>query len=188
MTRRVIALTGVAGVGKSTLLNTLSTRLEFLPLQASALIRSARERSLERPVEHDGLRYADLDENQQLLIRGFEARLTSATGLVILDAHSVIERDDDFVRIDPAVFEAIGIRAMIVLTDDPAAILTRRDRDVGRQRPKKNVDALADLQRITHSHAEDICRTLKVPLHLVTPGDLDRAGDILRDVRDGKPE
>jgi adenylate kinase len=176
----IVALTGIPGVGKSTFLTALSSHLEFLPLQASELIQSAREHS----VAHDSLRYADLDENQQLLIQGFEARIIDATNVVILDAHSVIERDSDFIRIDPAVFEAIGICAMIFLMDDPAAILTRRNLDVTRKRPKKSVDSLKDLQAIAWSHATDICRLLQVPLHKMATCDIEHVCNILRVMRD----
>ena len=81
MTRRTVALTGIPGVGKSTLLTSLSTRLDFVPLQASALIRKGREQALGEMVTHDWLRYANLEESQQLLIRGFDASATQAMPL-----------------------------------------------------------------------------------------------------------
>lgn len=73
MTRRVAALTGISGVGKSTLLTALSQRVDFVHLQAGALIKKARESELGQSIEHDQLRNIDLDQNQQLLINGFLA-------------------------------------------------------------------------------------------------------------------
>jgi adenylate kinase len=91
-------------------------------VQASTLIKNAREALGGQPIGHDRLRFADLGENQQLLIQGFEASVDNDTPLVVLDGHSIIERDGNYVLIDPAVFAAIGIRGMLFLEDEPSEI------------------------------------------------------------------
>lgn len=188
MTMRVVALTGIPGVGKTTMLGALGERLSFVPLQASALLRKAREGSLGQTVPHDALRYADLDENQRLLIQSFGVSTTDAMRLIVLDSHTIIERDDGYVVVDPTVFAAIGIRAMVFVHDSPEAISLRRERDAGRRRPERDAAALGLLQDSARVHAEKICRLLDVPLYAATPREVDEVGDVLRRVRDAGSE
>lgn len=68
---------------------------------------------------------------------------------------------------------------MIFLRDDPVAINSRRANDPARARVKKNVDALASIQGVALAHAEHICRTLGVPLHVITPADIDEIEGVL---------
>jgi adenylate kinase len=180
VTRRVVALTGVSGVGKSTLLGILSRRLDFLHLQASGLIKKGREALLSQTIAHDQLRDADLDENQQLLIRGFEASVTDKTPLVVLDSHTVIEQDGGWFLVGPEVFGALQIDEMIFLRDDPTKIAERRKKDAARGRPSKDGDALATVQMLALENAEKICRVVRIPLKVLSPEDVDSVVGALR--------
>ncbi|HEY5305205.1 MAG TPA: AAA family ATPase [Pseudolabrys sp.] len=180
MMKCTIAVTGLSGVGKSTLLKAVARRVDFLHLQASALIRDARDTFQSYPVSHDQLRYVDLDENQHLLVDGFAAHARSATGLVVLDGHTLVERNTDFVLIGAEVFSAIGISGMLFLHDDPSAIVARRAGDHTRERPAKDVDVLAKIQAAALANARDICRSVQVPLKIVAPVDLDNVVEFLQ--------
>lgn len=169
MTGPIVALTGISGVGKSTVLKTLSTSISFQHLQASALIKAGRHASGDIAVTHDQLRLVDIDENQQFLIRGFRLNAGASTSLVILDGHTVIERDTGLTHIDARVFGAIGIDSMIFLADDPEAIGQRRRNDTSRKRPVLSVDALRLIQEQAEDHAVEICKALGVPLHKFRP-------------------
>jgi adenylate kinase len=169
MTRQVIAFTGVAGVGKSTLITTLATSIPFEHLKASSLIKEGRHASGETALTQDQLRLVDIDENQQFLVRGFRLKLGTTTRMIILDGHTVIEKDDSLTRIDPRVFGAIGIDRMIFLADDPEAINNRRRSDTTRKRPLPSVDRLRIIQEEARVHAVAICRALSVPLHVCHP-------------------
>jgi adenylate kinase len=165
MTRQVVALTGISGVGKSTVLRALSASISFQHLQASALIKEGRHASGDVAVTHDQLRLVDIDENQQFLIRGFRLNAGVSTSLVILDGHTVIERDTGLTRIDARVFGAIGIDRMIFLADDPETVGRRRLKDTSRKRPVLSVDGLRLLQEEAEGHAVAICGALGIPLH-----------------------
>jgi adenylate kinase len=168
MTRRIVALTGLSGVGKSTLLRTLAASVPFEHFQASALIREGRAAE-SAALSSDQLRLADIDENQQLLIRGFKVKASTNAGLIVLDGHTLIERDDELTRIDARVFREIGINKMIFLSDDPKCIVERRRNDATRDRPVPDIDRLRQIQNEALNHAAVICRMLGVPLKTFRP-------------------
>src|SRR5271155_3811835 len=169
MTRRVVALTGISGVGKSTLIKTLAASVPLKHLQASALIKEGRRASGDAVLTPDQLRLVDIDENQQFLVRGFRLSIGTSKRLVILDGHTVIERNGDLIRIDARVFGAIGIDSMIFLADDPDAIAKRRHNDTTRNRPVTSVDDLRLIQEEAQNHAVAICQALGIPLHTFRP-------------------
>jgi adenylate kinase len=71
MKQHVVALFGISGVGKSTLLREISDLVAFQHLEASALIRKGREAAGARDISTDTLRQLNIGENQQLLISEF---------------------------------------------------------------------------------------------------------------------
>jgi adenylate kinase len=169
MIRRIVAVTGLSGVGKSTVIKALAVSNLFEHLQASTLIKEGRHASGGNAPTQDQLRFVDIDENQQFLIRGFEIKTSVSTGLVILDGHTVIEQNDALIRIDARVFGAVGIDSMIFLNDDPETIAKRRHNDKTRSRPVASIDKLRLIQEIAQHHANEICRDLDVPLHILRP-------------------
>jgi adenylate kinase len=169
MARRVIALTGLAAVGKSSLIKALAASLPLEHLQASALIKKGRHASGDVDLTQDQLRLVNIDENQRFLVRGFKLTASACSGLVILDGHTVIERDDELVRIDARVFGAIGIDSMIFLADEPEAIVQRRRNDTTRNRPVRSIDELRLIQEEAQDHAAAICQSLGIPLHVLRP-------------------
>jgi adenylate kinase len=175
----VVALTGLSGVGKSTLLVAVADRQPFQHLQASALIKKGRASLLGQAIEQDQLRYSDLYENQRLLVGGLEASLDSTNQLVVLDSHTVIERENDHFFIDPGIFAAVEVSAMIFLRDEPQEIEKRRSNDQSRMRPRKDAVGLAQAQNEAVAQAELICRKLSVPLYLETLLNVDRVIELL---------
>jgi adenylate kinase len=168
--RHVVAITGLSGVGKSTLLRKLASTVSFQHLQASALIREAR-RSDQQSLTLDQLRSVDIDENQELLANGFTRAVNRGAGLIVLDAHTAIELDDKLVLIGTNVFGAIGISSMIFLVDDCAEIIKRRLNDKERQRPIKSLEKLRSTQNQSLQHTEEICRVLGIPISVFSSND-----------------
>lgn len=168
MKAHTIALTGVSGVGKTTLAQLLAATTPLEHLQASALIKEGRSAAGEA-IAQDELRLIDLDENQRFLVDGFRLAAASRRGLIILDAHTVIEKEDEIVPIGAAVFRAIGINSMTFLEDDPAAIAERRRGDGSRIRPPPNVDRIAQIQKFAREQAVAICSSLEIALHVRRP-------------------
>jgi adenylate kinase len=170
VTQHVVALLGISGVGKSTLLRELSNHVAFQHLQASSLIRDGRRAAAEaRELSLDALRHANINENQQFLIAGYARSVDPRAGLVILDGHSVIDTPSGLVSIDPPVFAALGITWIIFLADTPSAIMRRRQGDVSRNRPARSSDDLDAHQDMALLNALKICLDLRVPLNVMTP-------------------
>jgi adenylate kinase len=180
MSPYVAALTGVSGVGKSTFLRKLAAQLTFQHLQASALIKEGRQAAEGGSISLDQLRGANLDQNQRLLIEGFRIKADPRASVIVLDGHSLIERDGDLVPIDPYVFGAVRIARMIFLADDPAAIAARRLADTNRERLIKDAQALQAVQEAAREHAEKICLHLNVAFDVLYPSQLDDAERLLR--------
>lgn len=168
MTARTVALTGISGVGKSTLVQLLAATVPLEHLQASALIKKGRVAAGDA-VTQDQLRLIDHGESQRILVDEFRLAATSKSGIIILDAHTVIERGDEIVPIGAAVFGAIGIDSMIFLEDDPEVIVERRRSETSRIRPLPNVDRLAQIQRVAREQAVAICLSLGIALNVYRP-------------------
>ena len=70
MSQRVVAFTGISGVGKTTFLKKFTEQMAFQHVTGGSLIAAARNAVSD---SRDDLRYSDLDENQRLLIQGFHS-------------------------------------------------------------------------------------------------------------------
>lgn len=164
MKQSVVALVGVSGVGKSTLLKAASDLVQFQHLQASALIKEAKEAGTSGAAATDDLRQAEINESQALLIRCFENARNHGVPLIVLDGHTVIDTPSGLVRIEPRVFAALGITLFIFLADDPVAICKRREKDQSRSRPQRSPDELEEHQMQALLSAFAAARHVNVPL------------------------
>ncbi len=164
--RKVIALAGLSGVGKSTLLDGARRTLVFEHLQASDLIKAERQERQGKPVAHDLLRKGNIDDNQALLIAGFMRRAPEE-GLIVLDGHTVIDTPDGLVEISPSVFSAIDVSRFVVLVDDVEKIELRRLSDTRRTRPVRSHEELAEHQERSVLAAYRAALALSVPLFVV---------------------
>lgn len=182
MRQCVVALIGISGVGKSTLLRAVSSRVQFQHLQASALIKEAREALSTDPVAADDLRRADINDNQALLVQGFKNARSPDALLIVLDGHTVIDTPNGLVHIEPEVFMRLGVTQFIFLADDPQAINLRRHHDQGRNRPPRSPEELDKHQTHALLNAFTAARHLNVPLMVFTLPQADAVCDALQSV------
>lgn len=166
MTRR-LALLGLSGVGKSTLIGQVGRCVPLLHLQASGLIKAEQAQRLQTQDTSEALRTGPVLDNQALLIAGFR-RLTERAALpVVFDGHSVIDGRDGLVEIPSAVFAALGLDAVCFLFADPATICERRSRDTGRNRPIRDTRTLGAHQTFAATVAERIARDIDRPFYIL---------------------
>ncbi|MCV0370797.1 AAA family ATPase [Filomicrobium sp.] len=163
MNQPVIAFVGISGVGKSTLLRTLSQRIKFQHLQAGVLIKAAREN-----VPSENLRNQDIEDNQLLLIEGFHAAKDANAPLIIIDGHTVVDTPKGLIGIEPIIFAQLGITQFIFLADDSQAISARRLNDTTKNRPKRTPVELEIHQRQALLSAFSSARHLNIPLLVVS--------------------
>ena len=166
---KLIAVVGLSGVGKSTLIRGVSAGRAVQHLQASALIQAEQARSALKVESPEALRLGPVLDNQALLVAAFHRLVQPKPDLVLLDGHVLIDGRDGLVAIPSDTFAAVGCEAMILLRDAPDRILARRRADTGRPRPYRSALELASQQQLASSIADGICRTLGIPLYVVTP-------------------
>ncbi len=168
--RKVVALVGISGVGKSTFLHNARRRLVFEHMQASDLIKAEKLEQQDKPIAHDFLREGNIDDNQALLISSFMRRAPKE-GLIVLDGHAMIDTPHGLVEISPSVFSAINVSRFIILIDDVEKIAARRLSDARRMRPSLSNDELAEHQERSILSAYRSALALKVPLLVVPLGE-----------------
>lgn len=177
MTQRVIAFTGISGVGKTTFLRSLARALPFQHLTGGSLIVAGREADLEC---RDGMRHQDLDENQRLLIEGFAVVRDPEADQIFMDGHVIIDDGKSLTKLECDVFRALDIAMMVHLEAEPKQIASNRSHDASRSRPSYDVETLERHQDISRLHAKFIANELNVDFHVVTHEDVDHLASLLR--------
>ncbi len=167
--RRVIALVGLSGVGKSTLLASVAKAVPFTSLQASTLIKGELLHRRQVLILQDTLREAPIDANQALLVASFH-RNAPASGLVVLDGHTLIDTPTGIAEIGAEVFGAIEVRHFVVLTALPEIISMRRTLDCRRKRPERTIEEIHRQQEQSLAVARSTAHTLGVPITVIETG------------------
>lgn len=170
MTQRIVAFTGISGVGKTTFLRRLSEQLDFQHVTVGSLIAAARDTD---PKTRDTIRHTDLDENQRLLIEGFALARDPNAELVIMDGHVVIDDGVQLLKIPHQVFSALGICNMVHLETEPEQIAANRLGDTSRARPVHSIEILSQHQQASRAHAISVAEALGISCHSVGHADVD---------------
>lgn len=173
--KRVFALVGLSGVGKSTLIRAVHDHLPLLHLQASNLIKEEQARQNAAISSSEQLRLGPVLDNQQLLVNGFAHASAEAVGLVIFDGHAVIFGEDTATEIPSDVFRSLGCERIIMVEADPKVIRTRRATDPHRARPDLKTEVLDRQQRLARQVAERIATDLSIDFQLLQSGDINQA-------------
>lgn len=176
MNQRIVAFTGISGVGKTTFLRKLAELIDFQHVTGGSLIATARGASREA---RDAIRYAHLDENQRLLVEGFALTRDPDSSLVIMDGHVVIDDGEGLSKISSDIFRELGISVMVHLESEPQQIAANRGGDTSRSRPPYPSDILEEHQVFSRTHAQAIADILGSPFHIVTHNDTVQLAELL---------
>lgn len=176
MNQKIIAVTGVSGVGKTTFLHHLAELIDFQHVTGGSLIATACEAA---PEARDVIRYADLDENQRLLIEGFVLTRDPNSNLIIIDGHVVIDDGNRLSEISSEVFRALGVSVMVHLESEPERIAANRGGDTSRSRPTYPLDILEHHQGVSRAQAQAVADILGIPFHIVTHNDTEHLARLI---------
>jgi adenylate kinase len=146
-----ILVFGVSGVGKSWSCNAFVSRHpEYLYYSASTLLREAKASTVEQ------LRTADAQEieaNQRLLgVQLRRKRENQWSRSVLVDAHGVIDNDQDLIKLPLDAIRSMEPDALVLL-EAPAEVVAERRRKDKRSRPNRS---LAFIQREIAAERETV--------------------------------
>ena len=161
----VIFVGGVYAVGKTTVCTHVAKSMSLAHYTASGLIKAERANA----IPEQGKVVADIEDNQNLLIRGVQRVLVENNGRILLDGHFTLPNHDGQIeRIAIEVFKTLDIQGVVVFHDEPAAIAARF---VARDGESRSTDVIAEHQRAELMHAQQVCDELCIPLMLLAAFD-----------------
>jgi adenylate kinase len=167
----VAAVFGLSGVGKGWLISRFTATRAATHAQASQLMRDARAALIGRMESQEDLRKGAVLDNQALLIEAFTNLRSSASTPIIFDGHCVIDAGDRLIEIPVDVIEALRPDGLVFVRDDPAAIVSKRARDVSRTRPVRTELEVGQHQERALAMCARYQQRLGVGLYLVQAGD-----------------
>lgn len=173
MTGPIIILLGVSGVGKSRLANKIGAlRPDTLLLSAGGLLRKYLRTTGEK------LRTAekrDVQENQLALAEALtNERRGQEDRLVLLEAHSFIDNDQELVDVPVKIIESLKPAGIILMSTTGERLAQQREMDE-RERPKRTPRELG--RQLDHSRnlAVHYSETLRIPMIQIEGGDYETA-------------
>lgn len=166
---RIVAVLGISGVGKSSLIAAAAREIYLLHLTASGLIKA----QLAKAQTSEQLRAGPILDNQHYMLRGFSQAVAGVKQeLVVFDGHNLIDTPTGILEIPDAVFAAMGLHALVFIEDAANAIADRRQADQSRQRPTRTADELAEQQGRAKDMAARLAASLGIPFSVLRSGDL----------------
>ena len=161
--RKIIALSGLSGAGKSTVLKELKLAVEFVHLSAGELIKEQKLIEENENASAEQLRNGDIQHNQRLFKAAFRRRTSKAESTIILDCHTLIDTPGGMQLVPEDTFDHLGLTNFCFLRINPPELVRRRMIDVRRERPIRSEHDLAEQQLKAFDHAGRIARALAIP-------------------------
>lgn len=154
MDNNIIFVAGIHGVGKTTLCKYIFQKYNIKHYTASTLIAEAKERPFTT------LFIKDIDKNQTTLINAVN-QIRDENQEYILDGHfCLLNEFKSIERVPPKTFELLGIKTIIVLTENINTIYTRLK---DRSGIEYSLDMLYKLQEDELDYSYEISSVLNVP-------------------------
>lgn len=175
---KLILVFGISGVGKTTLCNDIvRDKPDILRFSASELLRSATSETSEH------LRTSSPDqigENQNLIRQQLLARVPGDyDGIVLLEAHSVIDNGNQLVRIPEGVITELSPHRLVFLEAEPSLIAMRRQLQGEGRGEMRSVDEISQHQILAIEQASRYSDMLGIKLERIKVDDQIDAQSVL---------
>jgi len=180
----IIAVFGISGVGKSTLIDQVTNTKPNLAVSANAgvLIRQGRPDAIKKK----SLRKLPSDEisrNQLFLIKElqrFSAKVNHP--VILLDGHCIIDNGHELVPISSNIIARLELSAIVFVWESVDTIIRRRSDDPSRERPLLSAHETAQHQKF----ALDTClryeKELGIPVVVFSASSIDALITLLIDL------
>jgi adenylate kinase len=168
---RLLAVFGVSGVGKTTLITQfVREHKDWQALSASKLLAQLTH------LASDKLRVSDrprIENNQFLLAEAIHQhrRISKRETDWLLDAHSLIDNNREFVPVPTAAIALINPDSLIFVFDSAQQIRERRAADRQRQRPLLSIERIDEEQELAFQTCLQYSTELKLELCRVASND-----------------
>jgi len=147
----VIVLTGIPGVGKTTVMQKAAKGMDIQFVTfGTVMIDIAKELGLVK--DRDEMRKLTLDQQKQLQIK--TAEKVGKMKNVILDTHCTVKTPKGYMPGLPEwVLRKLNPTAIVIVEADPQEIFNRRAKDTTRNRDPDSVEKIAEHQMINRAAA-----------------------------------
>lgn len=158
-----IAVFGVSGVGKSTLIKSfILNEPSWGHIQAGELIKSELKNTA-----HDKLRAVSsevLIKNQFLIVDAFWREIDDKKlSKIIFDGHSIIDTGAETIKVPTDIIKALKPTKLVFIKADPKIILDRRLKDTSRDRPILSIQKINEQQDMALEQFKLYAKELKLP-------------------------
>lgn len=179
MKRKIVAIIGISGVGKTTLLKSyVRKHRSVVTISASGLLK--RRLSLTDPEKLRTATSATIQSNQDRLVQAFgDFKSSTPNTHILFDGHAIIDNDESIVTIPTEIYRALAPDLIIFVVDDPNLIALRRDADSKRQRPSRSPQELEQHQELARKTTYDYGHSLSVPCSTIKSSDVIAFGALL---------
>lgn len=166
MDKNIFFIGGIHGVGKTTLCNYVSKKYNIEHLSASTLIANYKNKPF------NSLFIEGMDENQDILVKIVKSTLDK-NKIYLLDGHFyLLNKDKQPEKVPEKTFVDLGIKKIIVLTEDINTILYRLK---SRNNYNYDLNMLQDLQNKELNYSKQISSILNVPYKLINLSSTDKS-------------
>jgi len=164
--RQLIAVFGIPGVGKTTMLRKAAKAIVAEHIAASDLLRQGLADRGDLMSRTAGA----FEEKQHIIIDLLREQRARSGIPILLDGHSAVEADTGFYVVPNWVIEGIAPMAMICITAEPEVIFNQRMSDAAKQRPFKAIHQLKQYQDAAIDACRGYSHDLRLPLAFVNSG------------------
>ncbi len=159
ITKKIIFVGGIHGVGKTTICRKISEVLSLKHYSASELISYIKSENISRDKK-----VSNVKENQDILLESVDKYLDKEENY-LLDGHfCLLNADGDITRVPYNTFNSLGIKAIIILVDEESQILKRLN---NRDEKHYLLSIIKELQEREINYAHEVAKRIGVMCKII---------------------